>query len=103
MDELKTFRKLRVCVLLNLSRCHRKMNVSSSRHRILCTHTKNAHLACKKLGKNVAVFKFCISIFVFLTLKDFEVAEQFATKALELKAKSYEAFYARARAKRSRR
>lgn len=28
MDELKTFRKLRVCVLLNLSRCHRKMNVS---------------------------------------------------------------------------
>uniref|UniRef100_H3D917 Tetratricopeptide repeat, ankyrin repeat and coiled-coil containing 2a n=1 Tax=Tetraodon nigroviridis TaxID=99883 RepID=H3D917_TETNG len=59
-DELKTFRKLRVCVLLNLSRCHRKMN-------------------------------------------DFEVAEQFATKALELKAKSYEAFYARARAKRSRR
>ncbi|XP_011601876.2 protein TANC2-like isoform X2 [Takifugu rubripes] len=60
VDELKTFRKLRVCVLLNLSRCHRKMN-------------------------------------------DFEVAEQFATKALELKAKSYEAFYARARAKRGRR
>uniref|UniRef100_A0A8C4IED3 Tetratricopeptide repeat, ankyrin repeat and coiled-coil containing 2a n=1 Tax=Dicentrarchus labrax TaxID=13489 RepID=A0A8C4IED3_DICLA len=26
-DELKTFRQLRVCVLLNLSRCHRKMNV----------------------------------------------------------------------------
>uniref|UniRef100_A0A3Q1IG68 Tetratricopeptide repeat, ankyrin repeat and coiled-coil containing 2a n=1 Tax=Anabas testudineus TaxID=64144 RepID=A0A3Q1IG68_ANATE len=53
-DELKTFRQLRVCVLLNLSRCRRKMN-------------------------------------------------EFATKALELKAKSYEAFYARARAKRSRR
>ncbi|TKS92388.1 Protein TANC2 [Collichthys lucidus] len=59
-DELKTFRQLRVCVLLNLSRCHRKMN-------------------------------------------DFGLAEEFATKALELKAKSYEAFYARARAKRSRR
>ncbi|XP_030592654.1 protein TANC2-like isoform X2 [Archocentrus centrarchus] len=59
-DELKTFRQLRVCVLLNLSRCRRKMN-------------------------------------------DFNLAEEFATKALELKAKSYEAFYARARAKRSRR
>ncbi|XP_059203598.1 protein TANC2-like [Centropristis striata] len=59
-DELKTFRQLRVCVLLNLSRCHRKMN-------------------------------------------DFGLAEEFATKALELKSKSYEAFYARARAKRGRR
>ncbi|XP_068587592.1 protein TANC2 [Cebidichthys violaceus] len=59
-DELKTSRQLRVCVLLNLSRCHRKMN-------------------------------------------DFGLAEDFATKALELKAKSYEAFYARARAKRGRR
>ncbi|KAM3597287.1 uncharacterized protein V6R79_002587 [Siganus canaliculatus] len=60
VDEVKMFRQLRVCVLLNLSRCHRKMN-------------------------------------------DFDIAEEFATKALELKAKSYEAFYARARAKRSRR
>ncbi|XP_019740365.1 protein TANC2-like isoform X3 [Hippocampus comes] len=59
-DEPKTFRQLRVCVLLNLSRCRRKMN-------------------------------------------DFGLAEDFATRALELKAKSYEAFYARARAKRSRR
>ncbi|XP_021171417.2 protein TANC2 isoform X1 [Fundulus heteroclitus] len=59
-DELKTFKQLRVCVLLNLSRCRRKMN-------------------------------------------DFSLAEEFATKALELKSKSYEAFYARARAKRSRR
>uniref|UniRef100_A0A671WVL6 Tetratricopeptide repeat, ankyrin repeat and coiled-coil containing 2 n=1 Tax=Sparus aurata TaxID=8175 RepID=A0A671WVL6_SPAAU len=59
-DELKTFKQLRVCVLLNLSRCHRKMH-------------------------------------------DFGLAEEFATKALGLKAKSYEAFYARARAKRSRR
>lgn len=59
-DELKTFRQLRVCVLLNMSRCRRKMN-------------------------------------------DFALAEEFATRALELKAKSYEAFYARARAKRSRR
>ncbi|CAJ1075650.1 protein TANC2-like [Xyrichtys novacula] len=59
-DELKALRQLRVCVLLNLSRCHRKMN-------------------------------------------DFGLAEEFATKALELKAKSYEAFYARARAKRGRR
>lgn len=36
-------------------------------------------------------------------LQDFDLAEQFATKALEFKAKSYEAFYARARAKRSQR
>ncbi|KAK1878333.1 Protein TANC2 [Dissostichus eleginoides] len=59
-DDVKTFRQLRVCVLLNLSRCHRKMN-------------------------------------------DFGLAEEFSTRALELKAKSYEAFYARARAKRGRR
>uniref|UniRef100_A0A8C6PTJ9 Tetratricopeptide repeat, ankyrin repeat and coiled-coil containing 2a n=1 Tax=Nothobranchius furzeri TaxID=105023 RepID=A0A8C6PTJ9_NOTFU len=59
-DELKSFRQLRVCVLLNLSRCRRKLD-------------------------------------------DFSLAEEFATKALELKTKSYEAFYARARAKRSRR
>lgn len=31
------------------------------------------------------------------------MAEEFASKALELKPKSYEAFYARARAKRSSR
>ncbi|KAK5856845.1 hypothetical protein PBY51_008412 [Eleginops maclovinus] len=59
-DDVKTFRQLRVCVLLNLSRCHRK-------------------------------------------LSDFGLAEEFATRALELKVKSYEAFYARARAKRGRR
>lgn len=35
--------------------------------------------------------------------QDFGMAEEFATKALELKSKSYEAFYARARAKRSSR
>uniref|UniRef100_A0A667WPF1 Tetratricopeptide repeat, ankyrin repeat and coiled-coil containing 2a n=1 Tax=Myripristis murdjan TaxID=586833 RepID=A0A667WPF1_9TELE len=59
-DESKMFRALRVCVLLNLSRCRRKMN-------------------------------------------DFGPAEELASRALELKAKSYEAFYARARAKRSSR
>ncbi|XP_041673484.1 protein TANC2 isoform X2 [Cheilinus undulatus] len=57
-DESNALRQLRVCVLLNLSRCHRKMN-------------------------------------------DFSLAEEFASKVLELKPKSYEAFYARARAKRS--
>ncbi|XP_010793861.1 protein TANC2-like isoform X2 [Notothenia coriiceps] len=36
-------------------------------------------------------------------MNDFGLAEEFATRALELKAKSYEAFYARARAKRGRR
>uniref|UniRef100_A0A672SI46 Tetratricopeptide repeat, ankyrin repeat and coiled-coil containing 2 n=1 Tax=Sinocyclocheilus grahami TaxID=75366 RepID=A0A672SI46_SINGR len=37
------------------------------------------------------------------TLADFGMAEEFASKALELKPKSYEAYYARARAKRSSR
>ncbi|XP_061763625.1 protein TANC2 isoform X1 [Nerophis ophidion] len=36
-------------------------------------------------------------------MNDFGMAEEFATKALELKPKSYEAYYARARAKRSSR
>uniref|UniRef100_A0A452RJA1 Tetratricopeptide repeat, ankyrin repeat and coiled-coil containing 2 n=1 Tax=Ursus americanus TaxID=9643 RepID=A0A452RJA1_URSAM len=57
-EDLKTFRELKVSLLLNLSRCRRKMN-------------------------------------------DFGMAEEFATKALELKPKSYEAYYARARAKRN--
>lgn len=35
--------------------------------------------------------------------QDFGMAEEFASKALELKPKSYEAFYARARAKRNSR
>ncbi|XP_076791733.1 protein TANC2 isoform X8 [Arvicanthis niloticus] len=59
-EDLKTFRELKVSLLLNLSRCRRKMN-------------------------------------------DFGMAEEFATKALELKPKCYEAYYARARAKRSSR
>ncbi|KAJ8379019.1 hypothetical protein AAFF_G00231880 [Aldrovandia affinis] len=59
-EDLKTFRELKVSLLLNLSRCRRKMN-------------------------------------------DFGMAEEFATKALELKPNSYEAYYARARAKRSSR
>lgn len=37
------------------------------------------------------------------SVQDFGMAEEFATKALELKPKSYEAYYARARAKRSSR
>ncbi|XP_058233334.1 protein TANC2 isoform X3 [Hemibagrus wyckioides] len=59
-EDLKSFRELKVSLLLNLSRCRRKMN-------------------------------------------DFGMAEEFASRALELKPKSYEAFYARARAKRSSR
>ncbi|XP_049332040.1 protein TANC2 isoform X2 [Astyanax mexicanus] len=59
-EDLKTFRELKVSLLLNLSRCRRKMN-------------------------------------------DFGMAEEFASRALELKPKSYEAYYARARAKRSSR
>lgn len=41
--------------------------------------------------------------FLYLKIQDFGIAEEFATKALELKPRSYEAYYARARAKRSSR
>lgn len=41
--------------------------------------------------------------FSYLNTQDFGIAEEFATKALELKPRSYEAYYARARAKRSSR
>ncbi|XP_033963497.1 protein TANC2 isoform X2 [Pseudochaenichthys georgianus] len=49
-----------------------------------------------------------VSLFLNLSrcrrkMNDFGMAEEFATKALELKPKSYEAYYARARAKRSSR
>lgn len=43
-----------------------------------------------------------VVLFVVQT-QDFGIAEEFATKALELKPRSYEAHYARARAKRSSR
>ncbi len=46
---------------------------------------------------------FLSSSFDNCSWQDFGMAEEFATKALELKTKSYEAFYARARAKRSSR
>ncbi|XP_026860892.2 protein TANC2 isoform X3 [Electrophorus electricus] len=49
-----------------------------------------------------------VSLFLNLSrcrrkMNDFGMAEEFATKALELKPKSYESYYARARAKRSSR
>lgn len=44
-----------------------------------------------------------ILILPYPSQQDFGLAEEFATKALELKPKSYEAYYARARAKRSSR
>ncbi|XP_052091022.1 protein TANC2-like [Mytilus californianus] len=59
-DDTKTFKELRLNLLLNLSRCKRKVN-------------------------------------------DYECAIELATKALDIKANSFEAFYARARAKRDNR
>lgn len=44
-----------------------------------------------------------INALSYLKTQDFGIAEEFATKALELKPRSYEAYYARARAKRSSR
>uniref|UniRef100_A0AAR2M046 Orc1-like AAA ATPase domain-containing protein n=1 Tax=Pygocentrus nattereri TaxID=42514 RepID=A0AAR2M046_PYGNA len=60
-------------------------------------------------GENLKAFRdLRVSLYLNLSrcrrkTNDFGMAEEFATKALELKPKSYEAFYARARAKRSSR
>lgn len=56
----------------------------------------------------MAKFTNCAEVISFLFLvcvktQDFGIAEDFATKALDLKPRSYEAYYARARAKRSSR
>ncbi|XP_077080748.1 protein TANC2 isoform X1 [Siphateles boraxobius] len=61
------------------------------------------------LSEDLKTFKeLKVSLFLNLSrcrrkMNDFGMAEEFATKALELKPKSYEAYYARARAKRSSR
>ncbi|XP_026133246.1 protein TANC2-like isoform X2 [Carassius auratus] len=61
------------------------------------------------LSEELKTFKeLKVSLFLNLSrcrrkMNDFGMAEEFASKALELKPKSYEAFYARARAKRSSR
>lgn len=62
---------------------------------------------CKFLDL-ICIYRWCFLHCVFyfhscLCFQDFGMAEEFATKALELKPKSYEAYYARARAKRSSR
>ncbi|XP_012691907.2 protein TANC1 isoform X2 [Clupea harengus] len=60
-------------------------------------------------GEDLKAFKeLRVSLYLNLSrcrrkTNDFGMAEEFATKALELKPKSYEAYYARARAKRSSR
>lgn len=63
------------------------------------------HRIYYKVSKDTAcLHMFGIIIFSYSqSLQDFGMAEEFATKALELKPKSYEAYYARARAKRSSR
>ncbi|XP_051969050.1 protein TANC2-like isoform X2 [Xyrauchen texanus] len=64
---------------------------------------------CEGLSEDLKTFKeLKVSLFLNLSrcqrkMNDFDMAEEFATKALELKPKSYEAYYARARAKRSTR
>lgn len=56
-----------------------------------------------KIVESFTFFHFFFFPFLFASPQDFGMAEEFATKALELKPKSYEAYYARARAKRSSR
>lgn len=102
-EDLKTFRELKVSLFLNLSRCRRKMNVSppeapwwrSPGFRGLAHHFELPWQPCAVAE---LVSGRCLGI-----LQDFGMAEEFATKALELKPKAYEAYYARARAKRSSR
>uniref|UniRef100_A0A8C9T2F5 Tetratricopeptide repeat, ankyrin repeat and coiled-coil containing 1 n=1 Tax=Scleropages formosus TaxID=113540 RepID=A0A8C9T2F5_SCLFO len=63
----------------------------------------------ESFGEDLKAFKdLRVSLYLNLSrcrrkTNDFGMAEDFATKALELKPKSYEAYYARARAKRSSR
>lgn len=63
-DELKTFKQLRVCVLLNLSRCRRKMNV-----RLFLTHTHVENILLiilKQISSRKLYFSIDISL-IFLT------------------------------------
>lgn len=59
---------------------------------------QNNEISTPRIQKNIY-----ISLNTLSWSQDFGMAEEFATKALELKPKSYEAYYARARAKRSSR
>lgn len=102
-EDLKTFRELKVSLFLNLSRCRRKMNVSPPeelwwRSPSLRDLPKHFGLPCQPYALGGFMSGCCLCI-----LQDFGMAEEFATKALELKPKAYEAYYARARAKRSSR
>ncbi|EMP33713.1 Protein TANC2, partial [Chelonia mydas] len=108
-EDLKTFRELKVSLLLNLSRCRRKMNKGKVKEA-----AQRYQYALKKFpregfGEDLKTFReLKVSLLLNLSrcrrkMNDFGMAEEFATKALELKPKSYEAYYARARAKRSSR
>lgn len=59
--------------------------------------------SCAVVCSGLALFSGFDGDILFGILQDFGIAEEFATKALELKPRSYEAYYARARAKRSSR
>ncbi|CAB1426187.1 unnamed protein product, partial [Pleuronectes platessa] len=129
-DELKGLKELRVSLYLNLSRCRRKTNVSShNRIKQLMHYLTAAGLLDTEgmaargwRGKRETVegdleaggdmmINAAVSAEVDVCglqpgsepALDFGLAEEFATKALELKPRSYEAHYARARAKRSSR
>lgn len=110
-EDLKTFRELKVSLFLNLSRCRRKMNVSQRKNNnhVTLLGIYQSALTSDKLWAIVdhsAVDRIVLIALLFSSsqsLQDFGMAEEFATKALELKPKSYEAYYARARAKRSSR
>ncbi|XP_071978049.1 protein TANC1 isoform X2 [Engystomops pustulosus] len=83
-EEMKAFNELRVSLYLNMSRCRRKMNEEAGT--ALSQLQDLSPILCDGKGP-----------------QDFGMAEEFASKALELKPKCYEAYYARARAKRNSR
>lgn len=62
-----------------------------------------AFFVCYCAASNISIEIHIINALLYLKTQDFGIAEEFATKALELKPRSYEAYYARARAKRSSR
>lgn len=62
-----------------------------------------ALFVCYCAASNISIEIHIINALLYLKTQDFGIAEEFATKALELKPRSYEAYYARARAKRSSR
>ncbi|RMZ96171.1 TANC2-like isoform X2 [Brachionus plicatilis] len=86
-DNVKAILEMKFNLLLNLSRCYRKLQILI--------------LLLKKLFKKILILIIIFfDSFMLAFLVNFECSIDLCTKAIELKNDSYEAFYSRARAKR---